>query len=632
MKHFKRVSILIMCLVVAFSSAAMPFYAFAAETGEHTIECALHRNPFYEGRDISTASLNGASQVASSVSKAYNSHTYYSEGKQLYKTICDNLEKRNTSFKIYFLSNSYIYNKNQIETVIDKLFKGASDDSVSVSSTDGDYVRWAVSRYGASTPDKPDARANGYYYYTLNAVFEYYDTADEEAKVDKVVNDFVSGINTNTMTDYEIIKKIHDFICSKTTYDNTAANNFEKYINYDMKAYAYLRYAYSPYGALVKGSSVCQGYALAFYRLCKELGYSVRFVSSLEHAWNIVGLDGKYYFVDATWDDNYFDGGKPESAYTYFLVNYADLRANDKKRLREELELHYLEDCYDTEYFWENYREFLDENSYDAENKSLISQSIVALSGNSFTYTGGAIKPSVKITSSGEPESYTLSYSNNVNTGRAVLNILSGENSRPLCQRCFVIIPKKMGSLSLADSGRATDSLTVKWNKAAGAITGYRLEIYKDGKWSFFKNLSASSTSCKVTSLKPSTQYMLRIRSYKTVDKKTYFGAYSNNYSNATKPKNPAASSISSKSRKITFKWKKVSCSGYEIQYGIKNSKAKPVTKTVSASSASKTISKLKKGKTYYFRVRAYKTYTNSSGQKAKCYSAWSSKKSIKCK
>ena len=635
-KTTRIITVLFLCALMAFSSAAMPYTALANEISSQSAKTFMHRNPFYEGKELSYASLNDVSVSSDSVSKTYSSHTYYSEGKQLYKTIRDNLEKRNESFDIYLLSSSFFFNKSQVENKIDKLFYSATDDALSESSTDGDYIRWAVIMLGGEYPEKIDYRANGYYYYKIKASFEYYSSAEEEAQVDKVVDGFVSGIDTSTMTDYEIIKEIHDFICNSTTYDDFAANYMSKYLDnyerYGSTRYKSLCYAYSAYGALVKSSCVCQGYALAFYRLCTELGYSARFVSSLDHAWNIVELDGKYYFVDATWNDGAMDTGYPDEAYYYFLVNYPTLRSQDTKEVYEKKESHYLEDYYETEYFWENYRDYLDDNNYNAENKDLISQSILTVDGGKFAYTGNAIKPELNVLSQGNPEAYRITYKNNTNTGLATACVASIKNNRVLGSRDFVIIPKKMTSLSLADSGRGTDSLTVKWSQAPGSVTGYKLERYKDGKWSVFKTLSASTTSCKVTSLSPSTQYKLRIRSYKNIGKTTYYGAYSNTYSNATKPKTPSASSISTKSKSITFKWKKVSCSGYEIQYSLSSSMSKPTTKTASASSTSKTISKLKKGKKYYFRVRAYKTYTDSSGKQCKCYSAWSSKKNIKCK
>lgn len=83
------------------------------------------------------------------------------------------------------------------------------------------------------------------------------------------------------------------------------------------------------------------------------------------------------------------------------------------------------------------------------------------------------------------------------------------------------------------------------------------------------------------------------------------------------------------KNNKVKLSWKKVKrVSGYQIMYA-KDKKFEKGKKTVIAktSAVSKTIKKLKKKKTYYFRIRAYRTVGGS-----KIYGAWSSVKKIKIK
>lgn len=79
--------------------------------------------------------------------------------------------------------------------------------------------------------------------------------------------------------------------------------------------------------------------------------------------------------------------------------------------------------------------------------------------------------------------------------------------------------------------------------------------------------------------------------------------------------------------QKMTVSWKKgSSINGYQIQYSV-NSNFKSSSKaTVSnAKTTSKTISSLKKGKTYYVRIRTYKTINGE-----KIYSGWSDAKKVK--
>ena len=59
------------------------------------------------------------------------------------------------------------------------------------------------------------------------------------------------------------------------------------------------------YGAFVLKNTLCTGYSEAFCQIAARLGLKAWVVTSdkLGHAWNLVLLDGRYYFVDCAWDD-----------------------------------------------------------------------------------------------------------------------------------------------------------------------------------------------------------------------------------------------------------------------------------------------------------------------------------------
>ena len=99
--------------------------------------------------------------------------------------------------------------------------------------------------------------------------------------------------------------------------------------------------------------------------------------------------------------------------------------------------------------------------------------------------------------------------------------------------------------------------------------------------------------------------------------------------------KAPAKTTVKlSKAKKTSLKvtWKKVSgASAYQIQYSTSKNFKKAKTIKVSAKSASKVLSKLKKNKKYYVRVRSYKTVKVNNKNK-NLYSAWSAKKALKTK
>ena len=83
-----------------------------------------------------------------------------------------------------------------------------------------------------------------------------------------------------------------------------------------------------------------------------------------------------------------------------------------------------------------------------------------------------------------------------------------------------------------------------------------------------------------------------------------------------------------SKKGKASITWyRNPNVSGYQIQYATNKKFSKAKTVTASTANGSKTISSMKKGSTYYFRVRGYRTVAGK-----KYYSAWSTSKSVKIK
>lgn len=91
------------------------------------------------------------------------------------------------------------------------------------------------------------------------------------------------------MNKTEIALAIHDYIALHTRYDYTFTNSN----------------MHNSYGALVNGIAVCQGYALAYIDLLREVGVESYFVSSsnLNHGWNVINTESGWYYSDVTWDD-----------------------------------------------------------------------------------------------------------------------------------------------------------------------------------------------------------------------------------------------------------------------------------------------------------------------------------------
>lgn len=98
----------------------------------------------------------------------------------------------------------------------------------------------------------------------------------------------------------------------------------------------------------------------------------------------------------------------------------------------------------------------------------------------------------------------------------------------------------------------------------------------------------------------------------------------------ASKAPSTQITSIKAGNKSFTVKWKKKSCTGYQIQYSTSKKFAKKGTKVLKVNKAkttSKTVKKLKAKKKYYVRVRTYKTV-----KKKNYYSKWSANYSVTTK
>lgn len=115
----------------------------------------------------------------------------------------------------------------------------------------------------------------------------YAELEDREKEIERFSDSVMSDIKKN-WRDEEIILYVHDRLAGHITY-------------YEGKN---TRYGRNIYDAFADGSSVCVGYSLAFQYFMDKLGIPCVNVTSPDHIWNMVKVDGQWYNVDVTWDDS----------------------------------------------------------------------------------------------------------------------------------------------------------------------------------------------------------------------------------------------------------------------------------------------------------------------------------------
>ena len=246
------------------------------------------------------------------------------------------------------------------------------------------------------------------------------------------------------------------------------------------------------------------------------------------------------------------------------------------------------------------------------------------------TYTGKEIKQSPIVRFSGkillEGVDYTLSYISNVDTGRAVLKVSGKGNFEGRELKFFYIHPKKVEGITVKKA--TPTSITLNWKKTPSG-TGYAVvcATSKNGKYKTVAMIdSRSTTSFTHKKLSKNKTYYYKVIAYKTVDAVEKTSVASSVLTAKTATATPKITYYKNSSKKAAkIKWGKVSgASGYQVYMKVSGGKYKRV---YSGKKLYYTAKKLKKGRTYYFKVRTYKT-----SHKIKAYSSYSSVKKVKIK
>lgn len=154
--------------------------------------------------------------------------------------------------------------------------------------------------------------------------------------------------------------------------------------------------------------------------------------------------------------------------------------------------------------------------------------------------------------------------------------------------------------------------IKLKWTRVPGA-SGYQLyrATSKNGKYKYFKNVKKGRTTSYITSskLKAGRTYYFKLRAYRTTAGKHIHGTFSKVSTAKAVPAKPHFSAKKSSSNTITLSWKKVpKVDGYIlVRATSKNGKYKYIQTIGSSSPRSLVDRNLKKGRTYYYKMRTYK-------------------------
>ena len=128
-------------------------------------------------------------------------------------------------------------------------------------------------------------------------------------------------------SEWEKEKYVHDFICENVHYDKLKKP-----------------YSHEIIGPLGQGVGVCEGIAKSVKVLCDALGIWCMIAVcgnnpekgiKYRHTWNIVKIGGKYYHLDATFDNTLGNGEKMSDRQASKEIRYDYFNLNDKSIFRD---------------------------------------------------------------------------------------------------------------------------------------------------------------------------------------------------------------------------------------------------------------------------------------------------------
>ena len=237
--------------------------------------------------------------VARFTEDGFEESNVYSDTESLSARLQEEIQNGSDAFTVY-LKDMDVEAINQINESLDGIF--GSGESYAVSGNIGKtYEKVTITIKHSDN------------YYALQAYLNDKPIPDTNPKAKElyaVVKQILDHEITAGMSDYEKELALHDYLTTHCIYSEDTAQPPESDI-------------YRAYGALVNQDAVYNGYAEALQLLFACVGIESKFVvgtaDGVDHAWNLVKIDDKWYHLDSTWDDPLPDQG-PKVLHAYFNV------------------------------------------------------------------------------------------------------------------------------------------------------------------------------------------------------------------------------------------------------------------------------------------------------------------------
>ncbi len=235
-----------------------------------------------------------------------------------------------------------------------------------------------------------------------------------------------------------------------------------------------------------------------------------------------------------------------------------------------------------------------------------------------YTSLGTTAKSSLKKENLAENTNYTFKV--------IAYRVINGKTYEAPAKTVKIWTIKKFGSSKkLTAKLFGYNDVKLSWSKASG-VSGYKIYYKKASSKSYIHLGATSNLAVKIANLKSGTKYTFKIVPFASLNGSSC-DASAKTVSIYTLKKLSTPTISKASSSKVKVKWKNIGGeSGYQISRSTKKKGTSIVTTYKTTSGTSKTL-KTTKGKTYYYKVRAYKTVDGKP-----IYGPWSSVKAYKLK
>ncbi|MCC3869626.1 transglutaminase domain-containing protein [Terrisporobacter mayombei] len=582
MKNLKKTISLFLCALLIFNLISIGDFNVFAEN----LNSAYERNP----KIISIGTSQDKVQVVEESDGKIVNPLYQDENIKTYSP--------KSSFKLYsnkvfstkkeaanYLKQEMVKRSGTIEFTIKQknysnlytdLFAMAVADDENGNSSEGDYLFRHWSSYYVNWNDSKSNETKFIF------EMEYLSTYKQEQRVDYEVKKVLDELNVYNEDEYTKTKAVHDFITENIVYD------------YALKKF-------SAYDGIVSKNVVCNGYATLTYKMMKDLGVKVRCITGEagngSHAWNIGKIGGKWYNIDNTWDAA--NGDNNYVNYTYFLRNNVEFP--DHKR-----EYQFVTDEFNTSYPMS--KTSYNKVDYNDEKFSLNKLQKTIGVGKSFELKG------IQLSYDDEIQSFTSSNENvakvdskgnvtGLNLGYATITAKTKKGESATCN---VKVRYDLSGCKVTQIGNGEKFISYSDNLKPSVVAVYNNKILEEGK-DYSLDYGENMLSGKGTTT------VVGIGNY-TGKKNVTFKIYPNKVS--------GVKVLSSTTNSLKIRWdKEGGVTGYKIYRATsKDGKYTEVATVSNKSSNTYADTGRLSGKTYYYKIRSYKTV-----DKEKLYGDYSS-------